>query len=56
MFFTVEWHFDRGKKGKQKEMRAVVRASGEVAAVFMLALLSLCLATFYPVRMLGMKM
>jgi len=56
MFFAVKWHYDQGKKGKQKEMGAVLRASGKAAAVFMLSLLVLGLATFCLVRMLGMEM
>jgi len=46
MFFAVKWHYDQGKKGKKKETRAVLRAAGKVAAVFVLALLGLGLVTF----------
>ncbi|WP_211473084.1 hypothetical protein [Collimonas humicola] len=54
MFFAIKWHYDQGKKGKEK--RAVLRASGKVAAVFMLSLLGLGLATFVLARMLGLDL
>ena len=58
MFFAIKWHYDQGKKGKenQKEMRAVLRSGGKVAAVFVLALLGLGFGTFALARMLGMDM
>lgn len=58
MFYAVKWHYDQGKKAKDRaqEMRAVLRASGKVAAVFMLALLGLGLFTFVLVRTLGMDL
>jgi len=46
MFFAVKWHYDQGKKGQKKDKRAVLRAAGKVAAVFVLALLVLGLITF----------
>jgi hypothetical protein len=53
MFFAVKWHYDQEiKAGKEK--RAVLRAGGKVAAVFVLSLLGLGLVTFFLVRMLGM--
>lgn len=56
MFFAVKWHYDQGKKDKdkEKEKRAVLRAAGKVAAVFVSALLCLTLVTFVLIRMLGM--
>ena len=58
MFFAIKWHYDQGKKEKvkEKEKRAVLRASGKVAAVFVLALLGLGLVTFIFVRMLGLDL
>jgi hypothetical protein len=58
MFFAIKWHYDQGKKGKKNEdeKRAVLRASGKVAVVFVLALLGLGIATFGLARMLGMDM
>jgi hypothetical protein len=54
MFFAIKWHYDQGKKekDKEKEMRAVLRAGGKVAAVFVLSLLGLGLLTFALIRML----
>jgi hypothetical protein len=56
MFFAIKWHYDQGKKGQQQkdERRAVLRAGGKVAAIFVLALLGLVLGTFALIRMLGM--
>jgi heme/copper-type cytochrome/quinol oxidase subunit 2 len=56
MFFAIKWHYDQGKKEKDKQMekRAVLRASGKVAAVFVLALLGLGVLTFLLIRTLGM--
>jgi hypothetical protein len=54
MFFAIKWHYDQGKK--EKETRAVLRASGTVAAVFVLSLLGLGLVTFVLIRMLGMDL
>ena len=56
MFFAIKWHYDQGKKAKEQERRAVLRASGKVVAVFVLSLLSLGLVTFLFVRMLGMDL
>jgi heme/copper-type cytochrome/quinol oxidase subunit 2 len=56
MFFAVKWHYDQGKKDKdkKKELRAVLRASGMVAALFVLLLLGLGFATYELIRVLGM--
>ena len=54
MFFAIKWHYDQGKKEKGKEKRAVLRAGGKVAAVFVLSLLGLGLFTFVLIRMLGL--
>lgn len=56
MFFAVKWHYDQGKKDKdkKKELRAVLRASGMVAALFILLLLGLGFATYELIRVLGM--
>jgi hypothetical protein len=60
MFFAVKWHYDQGKKGKkkekEKEKRAVLRAGGKVAAIFVLLLLCLGLVTFFLARMLGLDL
>jgi membrane-anchored protein YejM (alkaline phosphatase superfamily) len=54
MFFAIKWHYDQGKK--EQEKRAVLRASGKLAAVFVLSLLALGLVTFFSVRMLGLDL
>jgi hypothetical protein len=58
MFFAIKWHYDQGKKARKKEneneTRDVLRASGTVAAVFMLSLLGLGLITFALIRTLGL--
>ncbi|WP_019143372.1 hypothetical protein [Noviherbaspirillum massiliense] len=56
MFFAIKWHYDQGKKGKEKERRAVLRAGAKVAAVFVLSLLGLGLVTFVLARMLGLDL
>jgi len=55
MFFAIKWHYERGKKGKEKQS-AVLRAGGKVAAVFVLSLLGLSLLTFGLGRMLGLDL
>ena len=58
MFFAIKWHYDQGKKEKEKEMEkcVVLRAGGKVAAVFVLSLLGLVLVTFILARMLGLDL
>jgi hypothetical protein len=58
MFFAIKWHYDQGKKQKDRkmEMRAVLRAGGKVAAVFVLALLGVGLVTFVLIRVFGMEL
>ena len=58
MFFAVKWHYDQGKKlqDKDKEKRAVVRAAGKVAAVFVLSLLGLGLVTFFLISRLSLDL
>jgi hypothetical protein len=56
MFFAVRWHYEQGKKGKAMETRAVLRAAGKVAAVFLLSLLAVGLVTFVLVRMTGLDL
>ncbi|MDW5441823.1 hypothetical protein [Polaromonas sp. SM01] len=54
MFLAIKWHYDQGKKGTDK--RALLRAGGKWAAVFMLLLLGLGLFTFALARMLGLDL
>ena len=58
MFFAIKWHYDQGKKEKekQKEMRAVLRAGGKAAAIFVLSLVGLVLVTFVLARKLGLDL
>ncbi|WP_151637472.1 hypothetical protein [Noviherbaspirillum aerium] len=56
MFFAIKWHYDQGQKEKAMDKRAVLRAGGKVAAVFVLSLLCLGLVTFALSRMLGLDL
>ena len=56
MFFAIKWHYDQGAKGKERDRRALLRASGKVAAVFLLSLLVLGYGTFALTRMLGLDL
>lgn len=57
MLFAIKWHHDRAKKENATgKPRAVQRAGGKVAAVFVLALLGLLLLTFGLGRMLGLDL
>ncbi|MFH0130512.1 hypothetical protein ACGLHS_09885 [Variovorax sp. VaC1] len=55
MFFAIKWHYEQGKKGKEKQS-AVLRTSGKVAAVFVLSLLGLSLLAFGLGRMLDLDL
>ena len=55
MFFAIKWHYDQEKK-EENEARAVLRASGKVAAVFVLSLLGLGFVTFILARTLGLDL
>jgi len=56
MFFAIKWHYDQGRKGKEKERRAVLRAASKVAAVFVILLVVLVLGTFVVSRKLGLDL
>ncbi|PUA20745.1 hypothetical protein C7W93_06335 [Glaciimonas sp. PCH181] len=56
MFFAIKWHYDQGTKEKERDMRAVLRAGGKIAAVFVLSLLGLGFVTFVLSRMLGLDL
>jgi hypothetical protein len=56
MFFAIKWHHDQGQKEKKMDKRAVLRAGGKVAAVFVLSLLGLVLVTFVLSRKLGLDL
>ena len=54
MFFAIKWHYDQEKK--KKETRVLLRASGKVAAVFVLSLLGMGFVTFDLAGMLGLDL
>jgi hypothetical protein len=58
MFYAIKWHYDQGKKDKDKakQNRAVLRASGKVVAIFVLLLLALGIVTFIVVKTVGLDM
>jgi hypothetical protein len=56
MFFAIKWHYDQGKKQKGTEKRALLRAGGTVAAVFVLSLVGLVFVTFVLARKLGLDL
>lgn len=56
MFFAIKWHYDRGQKERKMDTRAVLRAGGKVAAVFVLSLLGVGLFTFALTRMVGLDL
>jgi len=53
MFFAIKWHYDQGKKGKENERRAILRATGKIAVLFVVLLLVLGFFAFGLLRMLG---
>ena len=56
MYFAIKWHYDQGQREKAMDKRAVIRAGGKVAAVFVLSLLGLLLVTFVLARELGLDL
>lgn len=53
MFYAIKWHYDKEiKKGKKK--RELVGMASKLAAIFMLSLAGLLLATFALMNKLGM--
>lgn len=56
MFFAIKWHYDQGKKGNVQERRAVLRATGKVIVIFVLALAALGLFTYFLVQETGLNL
>jgi len=58
MFFAIKWHYDQGTKNqdREKEKRAVLRAAGKVAAIFVLLLVGLVFGTFVLAQKLGLDL
>ncbi|QNN58602.1 hypothetical protein H9K76_07160 [Diaphorobacter ruginosibacter] len=54
MFFAIKWHYDQGKRGADR--RALLRAGGKVAAIFVLLLLGVLFFTFTLATKLGMDL
>jgi len=56
MFYAIKWHYDQGKKHRQTDKRALLRATGAIAVIFVLALLALLLITYIVSKALGLDM
>jgi hypothetical protein len=56
MFFAIKWHYDQGKKEKVMDTRALLRAGGKAAAIFVVALGGIGLVTFALIRVFGMEL
>jgi len=58
MFYAIKWHYDQGKKeqDKEKQKRAVLRAAGKVAALFVVSLTVLGLLTWLVVSHLSLDL
>jgi len=56
MFFAIKWHYDQGKKGRERERREVLRTAAKVAAGFVLVLAVLVVVTFILGRKLGLDL
>jgi hypothetical protein len=56
MFFAIRWHYEQGKKGKVQERRAVLRAGGKVAAIFVLSLMGVLFLTFVLASRIGLDL
>lgn len=56
MFYAIKWHYDQGKKNKKTDKRALLRATGTVAVIFVLALLALLIITYVVSKLLGLDM
>jgi len=57
MFFAVKWHYDQAKKRDGKMgSRALRRAAGKAAAIFVLALMILGFLTYLLATKLGLDL
>ncbi len=56
MFFAIKWHYDKGQKEHATDKRAVLRASGKVAAIFLLSLIGLAIFTTVLVKTVGLSL
>lgn len=53
MFFAIKWHYDQGMKA---DRGALLRTGGIMAAIFVVAVLSVGLAAFVLSRILGLDL
>jgi uncharacterized membrane-anchored protein len=53
MYFAIKWHYDQGDKGKRG---AALRTVGQIAGVFVLALLCIGLFAFFLSQTLGLDL
>ncbi len=56
MFFAIKWHYDQGKKGREKERREVLRAAVKIGVIFVVLTLVLVYGTWYLATKLGMDL
>lgn len=57
MFFAIKWHYDQGKKGGNKtDRRTLLRTCAKLAALFLLAVLTVLFLTFTLASKLGMDL
>jgi hypothetical protein len=56
MFFAIKWHYDQGKKGRNKERREVLRAAIKAGVLFVLLLVGLGIVTLDVASMLGLEL
>ena len=56
MFYAIKWHYDQGKKGREKERREVLRGAIKVAVIFVLALAGLGFITWLLVSRLSLDL
>lgn len=58
MFFAVKWHYDQGQKNQdtKKDKRAVLRAGGTIAVLFVLLLLALGMGTYLLATKMGLDL
>lgn len=53
MFYAIKWHYDQGEKG---QTLALLRTSGKMVAVFMIALVVVLLIAFDLSAALGLDL
>jgi hypothetical protein len=56
MVFAIKWHYDKGQKEHATDRRAVLRAGGKVAAIFLLSLIGLAIFTIVLVKTVGLNL